>query len=127
MLGPSPGEAPQGLEADPTSGTTGPRRFEATIYTPDDRDFTSITLRPQDGRGSLTATDHHPFWSETRKQWTDAADLNTGDTLRTGAPLSRAPGMSWLPPGPPAAVAVSQSAAGGGGVVFQASARKSAS
>ncbi|MEY2233052.1 polymorphic toxin-type HINT domain-containing protein, partial [Streptomyces sp. BF23-30] len=71
------------LATDPASGTTGPRRVEATIYTPDDRDFTSITLRPQDGRGSLTATDHHPFWAETRKQWTDAADLNTGDTLRT--------------------------------------------
>ncbi|MFD5415769.1 polymorphic toxin-type HINT domain-containing protein, partial [Streptomyces nojiriensis] len=70
------------LATDPASGTTGPRRVEATIYTPDDREFTSITLRPQDGRGSLTATDHHPFWSETRKRWTDAADLNTGETLR---------------------------------------------
>ncbi|MFJ6053380.1 polymorphic toxin-type HINT domain-containing protein [Streptomyces sp. NPDC092307] len=40
-------------------------------------------MRPQDSRGSLTATDHHPFWAETRKQWTDAADLDTGDTLLT--------------------------------------------
>lgn len=71
------------LATDPETGTTGPRPVEATIYTPDDRDFTTITLRPQDGQGSLTATDHHPFWSENRKQWTDASDLNTGDTLRT--------------------------------------------
>ncbi|WP_030731303.1 polymorphic toxin-type HINT domain-containing protein [Streptomyces sp. NRRL S-237] len=74
---------PERLRLARLRGTTGPRRVEATIYTPDDRDFTSITLRPQDGRGSLTATDHHPFWAETRKQWTDAADLNTGDTLLT--------------------------------------------
>ncbi|GGS29145.1 hypothetical protein Snoj_25370 [Streptomyces nojiriensis] len=49
------------LATDPASGTTGPRRVEATIHTPDDRDFTSITLRPQDGQGPLTATDRHPF------------------------------------------------------------------
>ncbi|MCY0951439.1 polymorphic toxin-type HINT domain-containing protein [Streptomyces sp. H27-S2] len=71
------------LATDPESGVTGPRPVEGTIYTPDDRDFTGITLSADAGRGTLTATDHHPFWSENRKQWTDAADLNSGDTLRT--------------------------------------------
>ncbi|MEU9034345.1 polymorphic toxin-type HINT domain-containing protein [Streptomyces sp. NPDC048352] len=71
------------LATDPETGTTGPRRVDATIHTPDDRDFTGITVRQDAARGSLTATDHHPFWSESRKQWTDAAELNSGDTLRT--------------------------------------------
>lgn len=69
------------LAADPETGAGGPRRVDATIYTPDDVDLTGITVGK--GAGSLTATDHHPFWVENRKQWTDAADLNSGDTLRT--------------------------------------------
>ncbi|WP_049654584.1 polymorphic toxin-type HINT domain-containing protein, partial [Kitasatospora sp. MY 5-36] len=70
------------LATDPTTGLTGPRRVTDTIYTPDDRDFTDISL----GAGkSLTSTDHHPFWSENRKQWTDAAALKPGDELRDPA------------------------------------------
>ncbi|MCX4962403.1 polymorphic toxin-type HINT domain-containing protein [Streptomyces virginiae] len=69
------------LAADPETGAGGPRRVDGTIYTPDDSDFTGITVGQ--GAGSLTATDHHPIWVENRKQWTDAADLNSGDTLRT--------------------------------------------
>ncbi|WP_405978924.1 polymorphic toxin-type HINT domain-containing protein [Streptomyces sp. NBC_00158] len=71
------------LATDPESGVTGPRPVEATIHTPDDIDFTGITLSADAGRGTLTSTDHHPFWSDKRGQWTDAADLNSGDTLRT--------------------------------------------
>ncbi|WP_405828914.1 polymorphic toxin-type HINT domain-containing protein [Streptomyces sp. NBC_00105] len=71
------------LATDPETGTTGPRSVDATIHTPDDRDFTGITLRRQDGQGSVATTDHHPFWSQNRGQWTNAADLNAGDTLRT--------------------------------------------
>ncbi|MFG2999364.1 polymorphic toxin-type HINT domain-containing protein [Streptomyces sp. NPDC048340] len=68
------------LAADPDSGTQGPRRVQDTIYTPDDRDFTDITLA---GDETITTTDHHPFWSEETRTWTDAADLTPGDTLRT--------------------------------------------
>ncbi|MGW0899936.1 pre-toxin TG domain-containing protein [Streptomyces goshikiensis] len=71
------------LATDPGTGAMGPRRVDATIYTPDDRDFTTITLRPQDGQGSLTVTDHHTFWSESRSQWTAAAELSPGEALRT--------------------------------------------
>ncbi|MFJ6792818.1 polymorphic toxin-type HINT domain-containing protein [Streptomyces sp. NPDC091268] len=71
------------LATDPETGVTGPRRVDATIYTPDDRDFTEITLGATNGSGSVTATDHHPFWSERTKEWKDAADLDVGDTLRT--------------------------------------------
>ncbi|MFJ6384894.1 polymorphic toxin-type HINT domain-containing protein [Kitasatospora sp. NPDC092039] len=70
------------LATDPTTGLVVPRRVSDTIYTPDDRDFTDISL----GAGqSLTSTDHHPFWSENRKNWIDAADLEPGDELRDPA------------------------------------------
>ncbi|MFG2919577.1 polymorphic toxin-type HINT domain-containing protein [Kitasatospora sp. NPDC048298] len=70
------------LATDPTTGLTGPRRVTATIYGPDDRDFTDISL----GAGqALTSTDHHPFWSENQKKWIDAVDLKTGDELRNPA------------------------------------------
>ncbi|MEU4210822.1 polymorphic toxin-type HINT domain-containing protein [Streptomyces sp. NPDC026206] len=73
----------QVLATDPKSGVTGQRRVDATIYTPDDRDFTEITLAQNNGGGSLTTTDHHPFWAENDKQWKNAADLTPQDTLRT--------------------------------------------
>ncbi|MDF9816425.1 polymorphic toxin-type HINT domain-containing protein [Streptomyces sp. SPB162] len=68
---------------DPETGEAGPRSVEATIYTPNDQDFTDIAVKsPDSGAASLTATDHHPFWSESRHEWTDASLLTTGDTLR---------------------------------------------
>ncbi|WP_328969091.1 polymorphic toxin-type HINT domain-containing protein [Streptomyces sp. NBC_00239] len=65
---------------DPVDGETGPRAVTRTIATPDDRDFTDVTLT--DGSG-LTSTDHHPYWAENRKRWIDAVDLRVGDALRT--------------------------------------------
>ncbi|MFJ6934839.1 polymorphic toxin-type HINT domain-containing protein [Streptomyces sp. NPDC101132] len=67
---------------DPLTGTTGPRVVKATIYTPDDREFTDIELRGASA-APLTSTDHHPYWVQNRKRWTDAADLRVGDALRT--------------------------------------------
>ncbi|MFB7025628.1 MULTISPECIES: polymorphic toxin-type HINT domain-containing protein [unclassified Streptomyces] len=69
--------------ADPTTGVSGPRRVQTTIHTPDDRDFTTVTLDAKAGGGTLTATGHHPFWAQNRGDWTAAADLKPGDTLRT--------------------------------------------
>ncbi|MFD0277498.1 polymorphic toxin-type HINT domain-containing protein [Kitasatospora sp. NPDC127111] len=72
------------IATDPTTGVTTPRRVTATIYTPDDRDFTRLTVATADGRReSLTTTDHHPFWAESRGAWVDAGGLTTTDTLRT--------------------------------------------
>ncbi|MET8299277.1 Hint domain-containing protein, partial [Streptomyces sp. NPDC005180] len=71
----------QVVATDPRTGTTGPRRVDATIYTPDDRDFTRITIDQTNGGGSLTATGHHPFWAENDKKWKNAADLSSEDTL----------------------------------------------
>jgi hypothetical protein len=70
------------LATNPENGVTGPRRVDGTIYTPDDRVFTDITLDRSAG-DSLTTTDHHPFWAENAKRWKDAADLTPQDVLRT--------------------------------------------
>ncbi|WP_344440833.1 polymorphic toxin-type HINT domain-containing protein, partial [Kitasatospora nipponensis] len=70
--------------ADPVTGAGGPRAVTNTIYTPDDLDFTELTVDPGNGtKGSVTATDHHPFWVESTRAWTDAAAVQVGDTLRT--------------------------------------------
>ncbi|MFF2631202.1 DddA-like double-stranded DNA deaminase toxin [Kitasatospora griseola] len=71
--------------ADPQTGESGPRRVEATIYTPDDFDFTELTVASPDKgqQGTVTATDHHPFWVQNTTQWTYAGDIRPGDTLRT--------------------------------------------
>lgn len=69
---------------DPQSGVTGPQRVDATFYTPDDRDFTDLTIVPPDGRpAQITSTDHHPYWSQSHHAWRDAAQLGLDDTLRT--------------------------------------------
>ncbi|MFD3571567.1 polymorphic toxin-type HINT domain-containing protein [Streptomyces sp. NPDC058667] len=69
--------------ADPTAGTTSPRRVLDTIYTPDDRNFTGITLRGTAKTEALTATDNHPFWSPKEQSWVEAGQLAAGDTLKS--------------------------------------------
>ncbi|MGW2540425.1 polymorphic toxin-type HINT domain-containing protein, partial [Kitasatospora sp. NPDC001574] len=72
------------LATDPVSGSTGPRRVDATIYTPDDRDFVDLTIQPVDSTtGTVTSTGTHPFWAQNQHAWRNAGDLTTGDTLRT--------------------------------------------
>ncbi|MFJ3163215.1 polymorphic toxin-type HINT domain-containing protein [Streptomyces kanasensis] len=70
------------LATDPQTGVSGTRRVDATIRTPDDRDFAHIKLAQEQGGGLITATTHHPFWSETRKTWVEAGDLTSSDALR---------------------------------------------
>ncbi|MBV6702720.1 toxin C-terminal domain-containing protein [Kitasatospora aureofaciens] len=68
--------------ADPESGESGGRTVDATIVTPDDTDFTVITL---DDGSRLTATAHHPFWSPSENSWTLAGELKPGMALLTAA------------------------------------------
>ncbi|MEV7025640.1 polymorphic toxin-type HINT domain-containing protein [Kitasatospora sp. NPDC093558] len=71
------------LATDPQTGATKPQRVEATIRTPDDRDFTELTVTSPDGRPArITSTDHHPYWSQSRHAWRDAVELGLDDTLR---------------------------------------------
>ncbi|MGW2254826.1 polymorphic toxin-type HINT domain-containing protein, partial [Kitasatospora sp. NPDC001660] len=69
---------------DPVTGATSAQRVEATIYTPDDHEFTELTIAAPDGSSAaVTSTSHHPYWSESARAWRVAADLTTGDTVRT--------------------------------------------
>lgn len=65
---------------NPVTGETGPRTVTRTIHTPDDRNFTDVTLA--DG-STLTSTSHHPYWSENDQKWKNASALHAGDTLRS--------------------------------------------
>jgi hypothetical protein len=47
-----------------------------------DTDLADVTISGPNGESVLHTTQHHPFWNETRHQWTDAADLRPGDHLR---------------------------------------------
>ncbi|MFE6056407.1 RHS repeat-associated core domain-containing protein [Kitasatospora sp. NPDC056446] len=78
------------MATDPQTGETHPEPVTATITTPDDKDFTDLTLTddatprgpPATDPAKITSTHHHPYWSETRRQWVDAGDLTPGEHLR---------------------------------------------
>ncbi|MFB7977870.1 RHS repeat-associated core domain-containing protein [Streptomyces vinaceus] len=74
------------LATDPQTGETRPQQVTATITTPDDKDFTDLTLTDEsDPRAppvQLTSTLHHPHWNETRHQWVDAGEFTPGEQLR---------------------------------------------
>ncbi|MCX4633345.1 RHS repeat-associated core domain-containing protein [Streptomyces sp. NBC_01443] len=74
------------LATDPQTGETRPQQVTATITTPDDKDFTDLTLtdesNPRAPPVQLTSTLHHPHWNETRHQWVDAGEFNPGEQLR---------------------------------------------
>ncbi|MDJ0383692.1 polymorphic toxin-type HINT domain-containing protein [Streptomyces sp. G-G2] len=74
------------MATDPQTGETRPETVTATITTPDDKDFTDLTLTdeasPRGPPAKITSTYHHPYWSETRHQWVDAGELTAGEQLR---------------------------------------------
>ncbi|MFJ3914167.1 polymorphic toxin-type HINT domain-containing protein [Streptomyces vinaceus] len=74
------------LATDPQTGETSPQQVTATITTPDDKDFTDLTLtdesNPRAPPVQLTSTLHHPHWNETRHQWVDAGEFTPGEQLR---------------------------------------------
>ncbi|MFB7053259.1 polymorphic toxin-type HINT domain-containing protein [Streptomyces vinaceus] len=75
------------LATDPQTGETRPQQVTATITTPDDKDFTDLTLtdesNPRAPPVQLTSTYHHPHWNETRHQWVDAGEFIPGEQLRS--------------------------------------------
>ncbi|MFF9983246.1 polymorphic toxin-type HINT domain-containing protein [Streptomyces erythrochromogenes] len=74
------------LATDPQTGETAPKTVTATIITPDDKEFTDLTLtndaHPRGPPATLTSTAHHPHWNETRRQWLDAGEFIPGEQLR---------------------------------------------
>jgi RHS repeat-associated protein len=73
------------VTTDPVTGLTESRQVTRGIRTDDDKDFVDLTIKDTDGKHTLTTTEHHPFWSQTRQRWVDAGDLKTGELLRTSA------------------------------------------
>ncbi|MEV4612877.1 polymorphic toxin-type HINT domain-containing protein [Kitasatospora sp. NPDC049258] len=72
--------------SDPQTGTTATRPITNTIVTPDDQDFTDLTITAEGTTTEakpLTSTQHHPYWDATNSRWTNAADLQPGDRLRS--------------------------------------------
>ncbi|MGW9210957.1 RHS repeat-associated core domain-containing protein [Embleya sp. NPDC055664] len=77
------------MATDPESGQTSPQQVTALITGVGKKTLVEITV-DTDGdddtaTGTITATDHHPFWLEDRQDWVDAEDLTPGDLLRTSA------------------------------------------
>ncbi|MCJ0874671.1 polymorphic toxin-type HINT domain-containing protein [Streptomyces sp. AP-93] len=74
------------MATDPQTGETRPKKVTDTVTTPDDKEFTDLTLtddsNPQGTTAKVTSTSHHPYWSETRRQWLDAGELVIGEQLR---------------------------------------------
>ncbi|MEU5385602.1 polymorphic toxin-type HINT domain-containing protein [Kitasatospora cineracea] len=75
------------MATDPQTGETRPEPVTATITTPDDKEFTTLTLITEADPGTppiaVTSTQNHPFWDTTTNQWTNAADLKPGEKLHT--------------------------------------------
>ncbi|MFI9062641.1 polymorphic toxin-type HINT domain-containing protein [Streptomyces sp. NPDC053429] len=74
------------MATDPQTGESAAKTVVATITTPDDKDFTDLTLTddaaPRGPPATITSTHHHPYWSESRHQWVDAGELKPGEQLR---------------------------------------------
>ncbi|MFK0180579.1 RHS repeat-associated core domain-containing protein [Streptomyces xanthochromogenes] len=68
---------------NPLTGVTQPQKVTAVIKTLTDTGFTDTTISTPDGPRTLTSTQHHPYWSETRHRWTNATDLRPGEELRS--------------------------------------------
>ncbi|MFF2008105.1 RHS repeat-associated core domain-containing protein [Streptomyces sp. NPDC058195] len=73
------------LATDPLTGETVSEEVIATIVTKNDKDFTQLTVKTDDGEKKVTATDTHPFWSVDQSQWVDAGDIAPGDKFRTAS------------------------------------------
>ncbi|MFJ4674075.1 polymorphic toxin-type HINT domain-containing protein [Kitasatospora purpeofusca] len=83
----------QVLATDPQTGQTHTKTVTDVITTPDDQDYTDLTLTSASGESpgsTLTTTWHHPFWNLTTGRWTEASQLQIGELLRTpdGTPVT---------------------------------------
>ncbi|MFJ9775510.1 polymorphic toxin-type HINT domain-containing protein [Kitasatospora sp. NPDC101157] len=67
---------------NPSTGETRAQKVTDVIKTLTDVDFTDLTIHTANDDQTLTSTQHHPYWNETTNRWTNAADLEAGQTLR---------------------------------------------
>lgn len=70
------------LATDPTTGETVGKPVTA-LHLNEDAELTDLILAVSGGNEArIETTWHHPFWSITRRQWVDAADLLIGEVLQ---------------------------------------------
>ncbi|WP_234581611.1 polymorphic toxin-type HINT domain-containing protein [Micromonospora sp. MH99] len=70
------------LATDPETGRTEAREVTRT-HRNEDADLTDLTVKADGAEATvIKTTQHHPFWSEDRKDWIDAADVQVGEALR---------------------------------------------
>jgi RHS repeat-associated protein len=69
--------------ADPGTGERGARRVNAVIVGEGLKHLVAITIATAVGFASVTATEGHPFWVDSRSAWVEAGDLAIGDLLKT--------------------------------------------
>ncbi|GAA2018275.1 RHS repeat-associated core domain-containing protein [Catenulispora yoronensis] len=72
----------QVANAEPGGGVEG-HRVEVVHETPDDKDFTDLTVRTEHGPETITGTQNHPYYDVTTGEFTDASKLKPGDELQT--------------------------------------------
>ncbi|MFC4047488.1 polymorphic toxin-type HINT domain-containing protein, partial [Dactylosporangium siamense] len=76
------GEGDQVVATDPQTGETTTRTVTRKHINLD-TDLTDLTVADADGVQTLNTTAHHPFWSETRQSWVDAADLRANEQIES--------------------------------------------
>ncbi|MFB7264845.1 ricin-type beta-trefoil lectin domain protein [Streptomyces nojiriensis] len=84
------GEGDEVLATNPETGETSGKAVTATIFTEDDKTYVDLSVQTPDGVETITATGHHPFWSESDQAWKDAEGLKPGGILRTDEGTSAA-------------------------------------
>ena len=72
------------LAKDPTTGRTAVRVVTDARSHASQRTLVEVGVASEAGRGSVVATDEHPFWVESEKRWSHAVDLKAGHRLETG-------------------------------------------
>ncbi len=72
------------LAKDPTTGRTAVRVVTDSRSHASQRTLVEVGVATGADRGSLVATDEHPFWVESEKRWSNAIDLKAGHRLETG-------------------------------------------
>jgi hypothetical protein len=69
------------LAGDPLTGRTVVATVLAPVRGSGERAVDEITITDGTVRGTVVATDEHPFWYPAGRRWIDAGDLRAGDQL----------------------------------------------
>ncbi|MEU7854269.1 RHS repeat-associated core domain-containing protein [Nonomuraea sp. NPDC049141] len=73
------------MVTDPATGATRGEPVTALIQGLGSKSLVELTVNLDGERGTVTATDGHPFWVPDRREWVEAGDLVPGTWLRTSA------------------------------------------